>query len=69
MVQEIWERTPNGCGHRQVRMCLVHEFGHAHIRQERARGHAAHGTEMRHPLQEPMEALQLVQGRDGRSRA
>ena len=27
MVREIWERTPNGCGHRQVRMCLVHEFG------------------------------------------
>ena len=26
MVREIWERTPNGCGHRQVRMCLVHEF-------------------------------------------
>ena len=27
MVREIWERTPNGCGHRQARMCLVHEFG------------------------------------------
>ena len=27
MVREIWERTPNGCGHRQVRMRLVHEFG------------------------------------------
>ena len=27
MVREILERTPNGCGHRQVRMCLVHEFG------------------------------------------
>ena len=27
MVREIWERTPNGCGHRQVRMCPVHEFG------------------------------------------
>ena len=27
MVREIWERTPNGGGHRQVRMCLVHEFG------------------------------------------
>ena len=27
MVREIWERTPNGCGHRQIRMCLVHEFG------------------------------------------
>ena len=42
---------------------------HAHIRQNRARGHAAHGTEMRHPLQEPVEEVQLVQGRDGRSRA
>ena len=27
IVREIWERTPNGCGHRQARMCLVHEFG------------------------------------------
>ena len=27
LVREIWGRTPNGCGHRQVRMCLVHEFG------------------------------------------
>lgn len=27
MVREVWTRTPNGCGHRQVRMCLVHEFG------------------------------------------
>ena len=27
MVREIWGRTANGCGHRQVRMCLVHEFG------------------------------------------
>lgn len=39
------------------------------VGQERARGHAAHGTEMRHPLQEPVEEVQLVQGRDGRSRA
>ena len=42
---------------------------HAHIRQNRARGHAPHGTEMRHPLQEPVEEVQLVQGRDGRPRA
>lgn len=27
MVREIWDRTANGCGHRQVRMCLVREFG------------------------------------------
>ena len=27
MVAEIWERTANGCGHRQIHMCLVHEFG------------------------------------------
>ena len=27
MVREIWERTPNGGGQRQARMCLVHEFG------------------------------------------
>ena len=27
LVGEIWGRTPNGCGHRQIRMCLVHEFG------------------------------------------
>nr|WP_217624052.1 IS3 family transposase [Bifidobacterium simiarum] len=27
MVAEVFRRTPNGCGHRQVRMCLVHEFG------------------------------------------
>lgn len=27
MVAEIFARTPNGCGHRQIRMCLVHEFG------------------------------------------
>ena len=27
LVGEIWGRTPNGCGHRQVRLCLVHEFG------------------------------------------
>lgn len=39
------------------------------VGQERARGHAPHGTEMRHPLQEPVEEVQLVQGRDGRSRA
>lgn len=39
------------------------------VGQERARGHAAHGTEMRHPLQEPVGEVQLVQGRDGRSRA
>ena len=25
LVGEIWGRTPNGCGHRQIRMCLVHE--------------------------------------------
>lgn len=23
MVAEIFARTPNGCGHRQIRMCLV----------------------------------------------
>ena len=27
MVAEVFHRTPNGCGHRQIRMCLVHEFG------------------------------------------
>ena len=27
MVAEVFSRTPNGCGHRQIRMCLVHEFG------------------------------------------
>ena len=27
MVAEVFARTPNGCGHRQVRMCLVNEFG------------------------------------------
>ena len=27
MVEEIWRRTANGCGHRQVHMCLVREFG------------------------------------------
>ncbi|AFI63603.1 Transposase [Bifidobacterium animalis subsp. animalis IM386] len=27
LVRRVWERTPNGCGHRKVRMCLVHEFG------------------------------------------
>lgn len=27
MVAEIRERTANGCGHRQIHMCLVHEFG------------------------------------------
>nr|WP_217625406.1 IS3 family transposase [Bifidobacterium sp. SO1] len=26
-VAGIFRRTPNGCGHRQIRMCLVHEFG------------------------------------------
>ena len=41
---------------------------HAHIRQDRAQGHAPYGAEMRHPLQEPVETLQLVQGRDGRPR-
>ena len=39
------------------------------VGQERAQDHAAHGTEMRHPLQEPVEEVQLVQGRDGRPRA
>jgi transposase len=42
---------------------------HAHIRQDRAQGHAPYGAEMRHPFQEPVETLQLVQGRDGRPRA
>ena len=41
----------------------------AHIRQDRAQGHAPYGAEMRHTLQEPVETLQLVQGRDGRPRA
>ena len=41
---------------------------HAHIRQDRAQGHAPYGAEMRHPFQEPVETLQLVQGRDGRPR-
>jgi hypothetical protein len=27
LVDEVFHRTPNGCGHRQVRMCLVNEFG------------------------------------------
>ena len=27
LVARIWNRTANGCGHRQVHMCLVHEFG------------------------------------------
>ena len=27
MVREVFARTPNGCGHRQVHMALVHEFG------------------------------------------
>ncbi|MFC5222393.1 IS3 family transposase [Bifidobacterium leontopitheci] len=27
VVAQVYARTPNGCGHRQVHMCLVHEFG------------------------------------------
>ena len=27
LVGEIWARAANGCGHRQIRMCLVHGFG------------------------------------------
>lgn len=26
LIRQIWQRTANGCGHRQMRMCLVHEF-------------------------------------------
>ena len=41
MVREIWERTPNGCGHRQVRMRLVHEFGTTSGATDRERIEAA----------------------------
>ena len=27
MVREIWARTANRCGHRQIHMCLANEFG------------------------------------------
>ena len=27
LIATIWGRTANGCGHRQIRMCLVREFG------------------------------------------
>lgn len=68
LVREIWEKTANGCGHRQVRMCLASRVRAEGVRQERARGHAAHG-EVPDPRREPVEAIPLVQGRDGRARA
>jgi hypothetical protein len=68
LMREIWERTANGCGHRQVRMCLASRVRAEGVRQERARGHAAHG-EVPDPRREPVEAIPLVQGRDGRARA
>ncbi len=69
MVREIWERTPNGCGHRQVRMCLVHEFG------TRISAKTVLGVMRRMGLRcairsrNPWRRYKLVQGRDGRSRA
>lgn len=27
LIAAVWGRTANGCGHRQIHMCLVHEFG------------------------------------------
>ena len=41
MVREIWERTPNGCGHRQVRNCLDNaatEQVFGHLKDEFYRG-------------------------------
>ena len=27
LIDMVWHRCPNGCGHRQIRMSLLHEFG------------------------------------------
>ena len=27
LIDEVWHRCPNGCGHRQIHMSLLHEFG------------------------------------------
>jgi hypothetical protein len=43
LVREIWGRTANGCGHRQVRMCLVHEFGRRVSAKDNARDFAQIG--------------------------
>lgn len=47
-VAEIFSRTANGCGHRQVAMCLRAELG-AHSRQDRAQDDAGDGGPLRHP--------------------
>ena len=65
MVAEIFARTPNGCGHRQIRMCLVHEFGvrvsHKSVLKVMRRMGGMPDTQA-----EPVPEIQLVPGRDGR---
>ena len=64
MVREIWERTPNGCGHRQARMCLVHEFG-TRISAKTVLRVMRRMAEMRHPLQEPWRRYSSYRGETG----
>ena len=47
-VAEIFSRTANGCGHRQVAMCLRGELG-ARRRQDRAQDDARDGDPLRYP--------------------
>ena len=50
-VAEIFSRTANGCGHRQVAMCLRAELG-ARRRQDRAQDDARDGDPLRHPARD-----------------
>lgn len=67
MVAEIFARTPNGCGHRQIRMCLVHEFG-VRVSHKSVLKVMRHGPGMPDTQAEPVPEIQLVRTRRARGR-
>ena len=66
LIKEVWGRTANECGHRQVRMCLAHEFRQRVSAKTMPEVMRRMEPKMRDPHREPMEALQLVPGRERR---
>lgn len=66
MVAEIFARTPNGCGHRQIRMCLVHEFGVRVSHKSVLKVMRRMGLECRIRRPNPYRKYSSYRGRDGR---
>ena len=64
-VAQIFSRTPNGCGHRQVAMCLRAEEGVRIADKTVLKMMASDGVALRYTPPEGLSQVQLLQGGGG----